>query len=69
MTTILKAQTKRLKNMFNMLTLSKIGDPIFNPIVIEIVEEKAKEPYVKMQWKSSHSYKRFRCSRCFEIIR
>lgn len=49
MTTILKAQTKQLRNMFNMLTLSKTGDPIFNPIVIEIVGEKDKESYVKMQ--------------------
>ena len=49
MTTTFKAPTKQLRNMFNMLTLSKIGDAIFNPIVIEVVEEKGKEPYVKMQ--------------------
>jgi hypothetical protein len=47
--TILKAQTKQLKNMFNMLTLSKTSEAIFNPIVIEIVEEKGKEPYIRMQ--------------------
>jgi hypothetical protein len=49
MTTTLKAQTKRLRSMFNMLTLAKTSEAIFNPIVIEIAEEKGKEPYVKMQ--------------------
>ena len=47
--TIFKATTKRLKDMFNLLTLSKIGNAVFNPIVIEIVEENGKEPYVRMQ--------------------
>ena len=49
MTTTLKAQTKRLRSMFTMLTLAKTSEAIFNPIVIEIVEEKGKEPYVRMQ--------------------
>lgn len=49
MQTILKAPTKQLKSMFNMLTLSKVGDAIFNPIVLEIVEEKGKEPYICMR--------------------
>ena len=47
MTTTLKATTKQLKNMLNMLTLSKSGDAIFNPIVLEIVEDK--KPYIRMQ--------------------
>ena len=47
--TTLKAQTKQLKKMFNMLTLSKVGDAVFNPVVIEIVEQTDKEPYIQMQ--------------------
>lgn len=49
MTTIFKATTERFTEMFNLLTLSKIGNAVFNPIVIEIVEEKGKEPYIRMQ--------------------
>ncbi len=68
MTTILKATTKRLRNMINLLTLSKIGDPVFNPIVIEIVEEDGKEPYIQMQgMNSTHTVATIQKHRNIEI--
>ena len=48
MTTILKASTKQLKTMFEILTLSKSGEPVFNPIVFEVIE-KDKNTYIEMQ--------------------
>ena len=49
MTTILKATTARFTEMFGLLTMSKSGDPLFNPISVAIVEENGKEPYLQMQ--------------------
>lgn len=49
MTTIFKATTERFQQMFELLTMSKMGEPLFNPIAIKIVEEKGKEPYLQMK--------------------
>ena len=49
MTTIFKATTKQFTEMFTLLTMSKGGEAMFNPISISIVEESGKEPYIQMQ--------------------
>lgn len=48
MSTILKAPTKQMKDMFNILALSKTEDAVFDPLVIEIVDVD-KEAYIQMQ--------------------
>lgn len=49
MSTTFKGNTGKLRNMFYMLTLSKSSEAVFNPVVLEIVEEKGKDPYIRMQ--------------------
>ena len=49
MTTILKSTTDRFVEMFNLLSMSKSGEPLFNPISVTIVEEKGKEPHLQMR--------------------
>lgn len=47
--TTLKATTERFTEMFTLLTMSKGGEAMFNPISISIVEESGKEPYIQMR--------------------
>jgi hypothetical protein len=48
MTTILKATTERFTEMFELLSMSKGNEPLFNPISVTIVEDDGKEPYLQM---------------------
>ena len=49
MTTTLKSTTERFTEMFNLLSMAKSGEPMFNPISVTIIEEKGKEPYLQMR--------------------
>lgn len=49
MSTTLKATTERFTEIFTLLTMSKSGDPLFNPISVEIIEDNGKEPYLQMK--------------------
>ncbi len=48
MTTILKAETSKFQEVFRLLTLPKSGDPMFNPIIIDVVNE-GKNSYIQMK--------------------
>lgn len=48
MTTILTAETSKFQEVFRLLTLSKSGNPMFNPIIIDVVAED-KKPYIQMK--------------------
>lgn len=48
MTTILTAETSKFQEVFRLLTLPKSGNPMFNPVVIDVVTED-KKPYIQMK--------------------
>lgn len=47
MSTTLKSTTEQFKQMFELLTMSKGDEPLFNPISVEIID--GKEPYLQMR--------------------
>ncbi len=49
MTTILKTTTERFREMFELLTMSKGGEALFNPISLHIIDDDEKKPYLRME--------------------
>lgn len=47
MKTIMKAKTSKFQEVFRLLTLSKGGEAMFNPIIVEVVADKG-QPYIQM---------------------